>query len=545
MIIIRTGIFSRIAAAVLSAVLLIVMTGCSDDDGSGYVFKYDISANPGTLDPQIANDPNAETIIRNVFMGLLVSNSDGSLSAGCAEDWYVSDDGLIYTFRLRQDIYWIDSADFEQQVTAEDFVFGFQRLFLPETKAPRAEEYFCIKNSQPIYRGMLKDVEQLGVKALNTFELEITLDTPNPRFPSLLSEPPAMPCSREFFLKSQGRYGLDAECTPSNGAFYVKSWDYSPYAITDVNNLILRSNKKNSAVTNVFPSGLNFFIEEDSDFVADFVGGTTSCIAVTDEAAAEISGDYNVQRFSNITTGLIFNRKFELFKNEDFRLALAHLTDREQIAKALPHFETANAVVPAEVSMLEKSYRSLAGEISLPQYDEQLSRRYFEAAADSINRDKFIGARIIVPDNYAADAVSFLMQAWQREYGFYCVVEVLSEAQYRSRLESGDFELAVIDLSGSYNSPAAYLESFCRSDPKNYGAFSDSEFQKLMSQAEKAVDLSESAALYSEAEQLLLSRAGFVPLYYKNEYFFSSADTADIIYNPFSKTVYFGLAKRF
>ncbi|MDE7194674.1 MAG: peptide ABC transporter substrate-binding protein [Oscillospiraceae bacterium] len=478
-------------------------------------------------------------------MGLLTANADGSLSEGVASDYIVSDDGLVYTFKLRQDVYWVDSGEFEQQCTAKDFVYGFQRLFLPETSAPRASEYYCIKNSRAVNTGGSSDASILGVKALGDFELEITLEYPNPRLPALLSEPPAMPCCEDFFVGSQGKYGLSAECTPSNGAFYVYAWDYDPYTLTDNNNLILRRNSKNSEARTVYPSGLNFFIEEDGDFAADFLGGTTTCIAVTDEEAALIKGEYGCEEFKNITVGLIFNRGYELFKNEDFPRALGTLTDRRTINKALTHFAPAYAIVPEEVSMLDKSYRELAGSSLTPKYSAETARGYYDKALPSLNKDLFAGARIIVPNDSAAEAVGYLMQEWQREYGFYCVVEVPGEQEYLSRLKSGDYEIAALELTGSYNSPSAYLESFRRGSSANYGKYRSTEFEELMDAAEKAVDLAESAELYAKAEQLLIDDAAFVPLYYKNEYFYYDKDCSDIIYNPFTKNVYFRDAKKF
>lgn len=541
---ITIGILKKLAAIALSCSLLIT-TGCREDDGSGYIFKYDISANPGTLDPQIANDTNAETLIANIYMGLLTANADGSLSAGVAEDWLVSDDGLEYTFRLRQDVYWTDAEGFEKQCTAQDFVFGFQRLFDPATKAPRAAEYYCIKNSRPINIGALSDKSLLGVSAASDFELVITLEQPNPRFANLLTEPPAMPCCEEYFLNAQGKYGLSAKCTPSNGSFYVKTWAYDPYTITDNNHLILRRNSKNSAARKVYPSGLNFFIEEDGDFAADFIGGTTSCVAVTDEQAALIDGDFGVVQFSSITTGLLFNRSFSLFRNEEFRQALALLADRDRICGVLPAYEKAQAIVPAQVSMLDRSYRSIAGGELTPDYDPEKSRKLYESVSEELDANSFEGARIIVHDESAAKAVGYIMQEWQREFGFYCIIETLSDESFRKRLESGDFEIAVLDLSGSYNSPAAYLECFSKKGGANYGKFSDSEFEALLEAAATAVDLAESAKLYAKAEQILIDKAAFVPLYYKNEFFFTEADSADITYNPFSKTVDFSQAKKF
>lgn len=523
--------------------VLLTTTACRDDDGSGYIFKYDIAYNPATLDPQLADDRNSELIIGNVFMGLLSLQPDGSLSEGVASDYIVSDDGLKYTFKLRQDVYWMDGREFERQCTAQDFVYGFQRLFLPETNAPRAEEYFCIKNSRAVYNNAIKDPSVIGVKAPGDFELEITLEYPNIRFLTLLTEPPAMPCNEEFFTSSQGKYGFSAECTPSNGAFYIKSWDYDPYSITDTNNLILRRNSKNSAARQIYPSGLNFFIEEDGQFTDDFLVGTTSCIAVSDEEAPLITGKFTCTEYSNITVGAVFNRTFEPFRHEDFVKALILLADRNAISEAIGGYTPATAIVPAEVSMLDKSYRELVGSEMTPDYNADEARKLFNSVKGDLDRSLFTGARVIVPNDTAAEAVSYMMQEWQREFGFYCVVEVLGETEYASRLSKGDYEIAVTELTGSYNSPAAYMDYFRKSS--GLGSFSSAEFESLMNRAEECESMDESAELYRQAEQLLIDRGAFLPLYYKNEYFFTAEKCTDIFYNSFTKTIDFSQAKQF
>ena len=148
-------------------------------------------------------------------------------------------------------------------------------------------------------------------------------------------------------------------------------------------------------------------------------------------------------------------------------------------------------------------------------------------------------------DNAASAMISVIMQEWQREFGFYCVVETLSEEDYNSRLASGDFEIAVQDLAGSTNSPAAYLQSFTQSGSGNYSGYASSEVSRLISAAERAASLDSSADLYKQAEQIVIDDAIFIPLYYKNEYFYINEDFADISYNPFNKTVDFTQAKAY
>ena len=538
--------FRRIIAAALCC-FIISMTGCFEKDGSDGVIKYDIAYNPGSLDPQTASDDSSTLLIASLYTGLLRLEPDGSLSAGVAEDYTVSDDGLTYRFKLSSSNYWTDANGFDAVCTAQDFVFGFQRLFDPATRAPRASEYFCIKNSRAINSGAVSDLARLGVTASGDYELTIELEYPDPNFPMLLTEAPAMPCSEEYFISSQGRYGLSRDTTPSNGAFYLRTWDYDPYTITDNNLLILRRHAKNSEANKVYPSGLNFFIEGDEDFVDDFVSGTISCIAVTEDQRELITGDkYTVQEYDAITVGMLFNKDFELFRTAGFRRALASLIDREKLAQTVTDHAVAYAIVPGEVTLLDKSYREYAGEKLTAEYSTDKAQQYYQQALPGLDRDLFSGARIITRDDSAASAmISAIMQEWQREFGFYCVVETLSESDFNARLSSGDFEIAMQDLNGSTNSPAAYLQSFTKGGSGNYSGYSSADVTRLVNSAQRAADLSASADLYKQAEQTIIDDAIFIPLYYKNEYFYINKNFADISYNPFNKTVDFTQAKAY
>lgn len=535
--------FRQIAAMFAALTMMFALTACRKDDGMGRVFKYDISANPETLDPQQANDSNSNTIIGNMFVGLFSIAQDGSVQNGAAEDYSVSDDGLTYRFKLKENIFWVDVTGFEKLCTAKDFVFGFQRLFMPQTEAPRAHDYYCIKNSRDINKGHLLDYDLLGVKATGDFELEIVLEYPNPRFLSMLAEPPSMPCNEEYFKETQGKYGLSAECTPSNGSFYLKSWTYNQYNNPEVNNLILGKNYKNAETQTICPSGLNFFIEDESEFISDFKNGDVSCLAVSNDDKHQIKGSFDVYEFNNITAGIVFNTKNGLFSDENFRRALCMLIDRNALSEALPDYEIAAGIVPKQVTMNGSDYRKIAGDIVIPDYNAAAAKNMYEVISNRLDKTLLTGSRIIVPDSAARTAVSYIMQAWQRELGFYCNVEILSENEYAKALKSGEFDIAVLELSGKYNSPAAYLEKFSKSNSDNYTGFYSAELENFLDKALEAADYEKSASLFLKAEQTLIDRCAFFPLYCKNEYFFTAKGSEDIIYNPFSKTVNFTLAK--
>lgn len=538
----KISILKRIAAVFLAAGLALTLTACGDD-GRDAVLKYTISANPQTLDPQQADELNSNTIVENVYLGLMSVKEDGSVDCGAAESYTVSDDGLHYSFVLRQDIFWKSVSGFEAQCTAQDFVYGFKRLFMPSVDAIRASDYFCIKNSRAVRSGELSP-SSIGVKAKGDFELEITLEYPNSRFLALLAEPPAMPCSEEFFNTTHGKYGLSADCTASNGAFYVRRWMYDPHSSSDVNNLVLSRNAKNSQPLGTSPSAVNYFIEDRSKFIDRFMDGSSNCIAVSNDEIKKLDGDdFTVREFCNVTCGLVFNRDFELFGNEDFLKALSHLVNRSDLMTALPEYEAAQGVVPKQVHSGEKSYRDAVGAAALTEYDRAEARKLFTTAKPELNSNLFTGARVIVNNSTAANAVSYILQEWQREFGLYCVVEQLNDSAFNSRLKSGDYEIALLELSGKYDSADAYLEQFVSENSANYSGFADPEYDKLVGEANKAADPADCDALYKRAEQMLIDECAFIPLYYKDEYFLTSEDCWDVTYNTFSKTVNFINAK--
>ena len=202
--------------------------------------------------------------------------------------------------------------------------------------------------------------------------------------------------------------------------------------------------------------------------------------------------------------------------------------------------------MPGEVTLLDKPYREFAGDKLTPDYSVEKSQEYYQSALPRLDTSLFSGARIIMRENETASAMlSVIMQEWQREFGFYCVVEELSEADFSARLSSGDYEIAVQELSGSVNSPGAYLQAFTTDGAGNYSGYHSADSDGLIKAAQRAADLADSAKLYAKAEQSIINGAAFIPLYYKNEYFCINKDFADIYYDPFNKTVDFTNAKAF
>src|SRR5262249_8936747 len=145
-------------------------------------------AEPETLDPHNASTTNESNILRNLFEGLMVLDPSGNVAPGVAETFSVSEDGLIYTFRLRANAKWSSG----EAVTAGDFVYSLRRIEDPKTHSKYAEVLYPIKNAQEVNTGKTAPTD-LGVAAVDTRTLEITLKAPTPYFLQLLTHGSSLP----------------------------------------------------------------------------------------------------------------------------------------------------------------------------------------------------------------------------------------------------------------------------------------------------------------------------------------------------------------
>ncbi|MCL2018466.1 MAG: peptide ABC transporter substrate-binding protein [Oscillospiraceae bacterium] len=520
-------------------------TGCSEKDGSGYIFKYDIPVNPRTLDPQTATGKTEALIIANLFDGLLKVEKDGSITANVAKEYTVSEDNLTYTFILRDDVFWYYDGEYSVKCTAQDFVFAFRRLFNPAVKSENASLFYSIKNAKSVHTGEISSLGAIGVTATDDFKLNITLETPNPLLPYLLTTSPAMPCNEELFEKTAGRYGLNESAIPSNGAFYITRWNYDPYSKND-NIIIMRRNEKNSEASRIFPRGLNFFIDYE-DPEAHFLEGTThSKIAEGETAEFFMARSYSYDSFENAAWGITFNTR-RVFRNEDLRYALAagfdrNVTDIEKIG-----WREARELVPPIIDLGNQPYRIAAGMPRYIEYDLKKAREAYAKGVTEVGRENIIGHSIIIPvdeKNTAHEYLGRILQEWQVNLNFFCSIKALSEDEFAKAIADGDYDIAMVKLSGSYNSPDAYLRSFggifSRSTPTPL-----SEYNALLELARRTQDNMDSSPLFIKAEEMILLQAIFIPVSFQTEMFFYDRKSEGLIYNPFTGTVTFREAKYF
>ena len=182
----------------LLAVLLSFASGCGPGrERADLVFIN--GAEPETLDPSIITGQPEGRIVNALFEGLTTFDARGKGGPGMAESWTISEDGKVYTFKIRKDARWSDG----RTLTANDFVESWKRTLSPETAASYNYQLFYVKNAQAFAEGQITDFSQVGVKALDDHTLEVTLENPTPFFLDLCATPPLQPVPVERIQKSE------------------------------------------------------------------------------------------------------------------------------------------------------------------------------------------------------------------------------------------------------------------------------------------------------------------------------------------------------
>lgn len=537
---------------------VLLLTGCQlpfqqdKGDGSGYLFTYTLTENPDSLDPQIARNPAAFMVLRNMMQGLLEEQPDGTITYGVSSHYSVTEDGLQYTFTLRNNSYWYydeNRNDFIDEgemwnVTAEDFVFAFHRIFQKETKSPYREMFRCLTGADEIIE-QDAPVDTLGVYASSDNTLVFELSEPCTEFLYLLCRPAAMPCNQAFFEQTGGRYGLDEESVISNNAFYLRRWFYDPYGSDNL--IYMQENSANNTVQRVYPSNLTFLIRS-SQAQAETAFEKGSSDVLTTPYCKETyrnTENYTISSWKSATLGFVLNPEWDAFKNEKIRAALSMAIPRSIFSsEAGGDVAGAYGIIPPETHIGTASYSSYLSETAIPEYSSEAALEMYQTGLQELGITSLPSTDILICENMVStDDLYEIIQMWQSLFGFYAGIETVSEAEYAQRLSEKDYAIALCSVTGTWNSAGSVLETFCTGE--NDFGYSNAELDALLKDTKKARDWGELAAQCIQAEQMILQEYLFIPVFYKNHYLIHSTQNQDIQYDPYSGVIDFRTAKHY
>jgi ABC-type oligopeptide transport system substrate-binding subunit len=466
------------------------------------------SAEPETLDPHKAAGVWEAHILRDLFEGLLTEAADGTPIPGVADQWQQSSDGTVYTFQLRADARWSNGTP----VTAQDFVYSMQRLLDPATASRYATILYPVRNAEEINSGRLKDLNELGVTALDERTLRIALKAPMPYFLQQLTHHTAYPVPRAL-VEQYGNDWTKPGKLVSNGAYTLAEW-------LPQGHVKLVRNPTFHAAAGVQIDTVYFYPTEDrSTALKRFRAGELDSNDDIPDSQIEwirthLKDELRIAPFLGVYY-YAFNLRRPPFNDPRIRRALALAMDREVIVEKITGAgeRPAYSLVPPGIA----NYPDGPGYADFkdwpPEQRTAEALRLLGEAGYGPDRPLKFRLSYNTSENHKKIAIA-IASLWKRLGVDVELINTEVKVHYID-LQEGRFDVARAGWIADYNDPQNFLfllES--NNPPLNYAKYSNPDYDRLLAEAAVTVDLRQRSGLLRQAERLALQDMPYAPLYY-------------------------------
>ena len=502
----------RFSAVVLTIAFVFALTGCGSGSNS---FTWFVDSIPANLDPQVASASADVIACENLYGTLVRKDPDGELVPGLCEEWTVSPDGLTYTFTLKDGLRYAAAkgAATEYDITAEDFVFAFRRLFRAETNSPYAVEFAALENSAAVLAGQMPE-NALGVTASGPLTLVFHLSSADDNFLEKLTLPGAMPCDEEFFNSTRGTYGLNASSTLSSGSFYIYNWTAS--------GLFLRRAPSGNLIDSLrLVQNTNSAGQSAAELIAN-----EKCSAAPDDTAAPTT--LTSLSYSDTTWSLLFNCS-SVFASTELRQALASAARGAAEVPDGGLYAAANGLVPDGLAVDGMNYRDTAGDVTPAAVD---ARALYLTARQTLTTSDFNKVSLMVPAGSGmTSAAEEINGVWQKEFSLFFSVEEVDEETFAKRLAEGDYTIALAPISAEGGSVYQMLQQFTTAGGSLTG-YADTVYADRLALSAQQTGKAR-CALLAQCEQQLLESCTVVPLMAQQKRLLLANGVRDLVFDPF------------
>jgi oligopeptide transport system substrate-binding protein len=498
-----------ISRIISSALILAALAVPAD---AKMVFHRGNAAEPDTLDPHIASSSWENHIIGELFLGLTTDGVDARPVPGVAESWSVSEDGLIWTFKLRKGMVWSDGVP----VKASDVVFSLRRQVDPVTASKYASFLYLVENGEEVNSGKKKP-EELAVRAVDPLTVEIKLVQPAPFLPGALTHYSWFPLPEHTITKygkewtnpgtmpSSGPYVL-AEWTPNDKVRVVKNPKFYDAANVAIDEIYFYPTENEREALNRFRAGELDANITNRGFPSDQVGWLKENMPGQGRVYTYLATEY-----------VAINMRRKPFDDVRIRRALMLGVDRDIFATKvwrdgrLP----ATSFVPPGIDNYDVS--------AVPKYDfSDWPKEKRIAEAKRLLQEAGFG-----PDNpltfdynnmtgYDARRAAAAITTMWREIGIATKPLPNEPKTHYNTIQEFNFDVTWAAWVGDYNDPQTFLYLLeSNAGAFNYSGYANPEYDRLMSEAKNLQDLKARAAVMAKAEQIMLEDVAIIPLTYQ------------------------------
>lgn len=526
----------RLVSAILASVMAMsLLTGCGGGQDAagdttaaangaqpagdaakpeGNVLRYVMSGEPETLDPNMNNYASSSNVLLNLFTGLYQYSADGSgVEPACAESYTVSDDGLTYTFKLKEGLKWSDGSP----LTAADFEYSWKRELKQETASTAAWQLYYIKNGEAYNNGQC-EADEVGVKAIDDTTLEVVLNNPTPYFVNLTAANNFAPVKKEA-VEGAEVWTKSAETYVCNGPFMMA--EIKPqegYSLVKNPNYVFADTVALDGVEMIF-------IEQAEAALSAYNAGDVDAMSggsIETQAMTQYDGSEELHSYDLIGTSYYdFNCEKE-YMTKEVRKALSMAITRDTINQvAVPSKpKSAYAFVPYGIPYADETddFRTKVGN-NLVTEDVEAAKQLL-ADAGYPNGEGLPTLQLIITNTKEnKDKAQILQALWKENLGVNVDIVTFESKVYWDEHAAGNFDIAFDGWTGDYPDPNTNLSIFNKSRMEKECRWRSEEalrYNDLLEEAATLADNNKRMELFVEMEQILMDEMPVMPIYFRN-----------------------------
>ena len=454
-------------------------------------------------------------LFKHMYENLVTLDDDDNTAPGAAESWDYDEDTLTYTFHLRKDGVWTNG----DPVTAKDFEFAWSQALNPDVASDYAYFLYFIKNAEKYFNGEVT-WDEVGVKVVDDYTLEVTMEQPTPYALFLFSFGTLAPINQRFYeAVGADLYSTEAQYFCTNGPFALTEWSHN-------DKIVMQKNDAWHGAADVEVEEIDWKIITDanaalSSFLAgdlDMVGlGTGELIKQATAAGATI------QSYTDGTSFYIyFNNNDQYLSNVNLRRALFNAIDEQKEIDTVWQNDNepmTSFTAPGVSATDGTSFAGKVGELYAPSRDQEKAKEYLATALSELGCTvDELSAHLSIDCGDSATSIaeaSFYQEQWRQVLGIEVTVNSMITKQGSQNRKTGNYVMSVTGWGPDYNDPNTFLDLWVTDGGNNQTGFSNERYDELIDLAAKETDLEKRESYFIECEQIIADQLPIGPAFWR------------------------------
>lgn len=455
------------------------------------------------------------SLFKHMYENLVTLDDDDNTVPGAAESWDYDEDTLTYTFHLRKDGVWTNG----DPVTAKDFEFAWSQALNPEVASDYAYFLYFIKNAEKYFNGEVT-WDEVGVKVVDDYTLEVTMEQPTPYALFLFSFGTLAPINQRFYeAVGADLYSTEAQYFCTNGPFALTEWSHN-------DKIVMQKNDAWHGAADVEVEEIDWKIITDanaalSSFLAgdlDMVGlGTGELIKQATAAGATI------QSYTDGTSFYIyFNNNDQYLSNVNLRRALFNAIDEQKEIDTVWQNDNepmTSFTAPGVSATDGTSFAGKVGELYAPSRDQEKAKEYLATALSELGCTvDDLSAHLSIDCGDSATSIaeaSFYQEQWRQVLGIEVTVNSMITKQGSQNRKTGNYVMSITGWGPDYNDPNTFLDLWVTDGGNNQTGFSNERYDELIDLASKETDLEKRESYFIECEQIIADQLPIGPAFWR------------------------------